>query len=169
MSILVGDEAGNNSACGHGIAERGAKTADQRFPAATPRQQEASRIRVTLRTQGEQAADNLTDKGIHRNQTFCFEFAEGHEDGPLVRPEEAQAIGRQVDALADAHASVALQQEQIAGKIVAAGKFLLNPLVLIRQQRTWECLLTARDVFAGEQTSQGGDLLSPSQFFQQAV
>jgi hypothetical protein len=64
---------------------------------------------------------------------------------------------------------VALQQQQVAGEIVAADEFLLNPLVLFRQQRAGECVLTARDVFAGEQTSQGGDLLSPSQFFQQAM
>jgi hypothetical protein len=64
---------------------------------------------------------------------------------------------------------VALQQQQVAGEVVAANQFLLNPLVLLRQQRAGERSLAARDVFAREQASQGGDLLSPSQFFQQAV
>ena len=49
----------------------------------------------------------LTDQGIHRNPAFCFEFAEGYMDGPLVRPDGAQAIHREVDALADAHAGMA--------------------------------------------------------------
>jgi hypothetical protein len=33
---------------------------------------------------------------------------------------------------------VALQQQEVAGEIVAAAEFLLNPLVLFRQQRARE-------------------------------
>ena len=55
-----------------------------------------------------------------------LQFAERHVDGPLVRAYRVQAIIRKVDTLADAHAGVAQQQEDIAGEIVAAEQFLLQ-------------------------------------------
>ena len=64
---------------------------------------------------------------------------------------------------------MALQQQEVAGEIVAAAEFLLNPLVLFRQQRARELALRARSIFAGEQVSQGGDLPGEGHVFQQTV
>ena len=150
-------------------AERGANAANQSLPAAKTRQQEGSGIGGSLGTQRLHAFDNLTDKGIDRNQAFGFELAEGHVNGPLIRPERAQAVGCQIDALADSHPGVALQQQEVAREIVAAEEFLLNPLVLFRQQRAGELALPARGIFAGEQVRQGGDLTGEGHVFQQAV
>jgi hypothetical protein len=46
---------------------------------------------------------------------------------------------------------VALQQQNVAGEIVAAQEFLLNELVLFRSQWAREGFLAARDIFASEQ------------------
>ena len=38
-----------------------------------------------------EASDECTHKGIHGDHTFCFEFAERHVNGPLIRAGGAQA------------------------------------------------------------------------------
>src|ERR1039458_10729910 len=91
MTILVRNEAGRNSRGSGCVAERGANTANQSFPAAKPRQQEASRRDRTLGTQGLQAFDDLANQGIDRNQAFGFELAEGHVNGPLIRPQDRKS------------------------------------------------------------------------------
>jgi hypothetical protein len=47
-------------------------------------------------------------------------------DSPLVRAEGTQAIEGQIGTFADAHAGVALQQQDSAGQIVAAQQFSLD-------------------------------------------
>jgi len=63
--------------------------------------------------------DELTDKRVNRHQTFGFQLSQGHMNGPLLWAERAKTIEREIDAFADAHASVAKQQQHIAGEIVA--------------------------------------------------
>jgi hypothetical protein len=62
----------------------------------------------------------LTDKRVNRHQAFGFQLSQGHMNGPLLWAERAKTIEREIDAFADAHASVAKQQQHIAGEIVAA-------------------------------------------------
>ena len=79
---------------------------------------------------------DLADRRIHGNPAFGLQFAERHMDGPLIRAEREQAIKGQIDALADAHAGVALEQQEITEEIIAALQFLLDELILFRQQWT---------------------------------
>ena len=72
-----------------------------------------------------QAMNEITDEGINRDHAFGFELAERYMDGPLVGTGGAQAVIREVSALADAHAGVAEQQEDISAQIVAAKELLL--------------------------------------------
>ena len=54
-------------------------------------------------------------------------------DGPLIRAERKQAIEGQIDTLADTHAGVALEEQEITEEIIAALQFLLDELILFRQ------------------------------------
>jgi hypothetical protein len=115
------------------------------------------------------AFDDLTDKGIHRDPAFGFEFAERNVNRPLIRTDGTEAIGSEVGALADPHPGVTLQEENVAGEIVTAQELLLHELVLFRSQRAREGSVAARDIFAGEQVYQSRNLLGPSQVIQQTV
>ena len=70
-------------------------------------------------------------EGIDGDHAFGFEFAEGDMNGPLIRAGGAQAVVGQIGALADAHAGVAEQQEDISAQIVAAKELLLEELILL--------------------------------------
>jgi hypothetical protein len=61
---------------------------------------------------------------------------------------------------------VPLQQQQVADEVVATAEFLLQQLVLFREQWAWKDLVAAWDIFAREQMRQGGNLFAPGQFFQ---
>ena len=61
-------------------------------------------------------------------------------DGPLIRADGAKAIEGQVCTLADTHAGVAEQQKDISPQIVAAEKLLLQELVLLCSERSWQTL-----------------------------
>jgi hypothetical protein len=51
----------------------------------------------------------LTNHGVHGNPTFGAEFAERNVEDPLIGPEWAQTIKRQIDTFSDAHAGVTEQ------------------------------------------------------------
>ena len=53
-------------------------------------------------------------------------------DSPLVGAERAQAIEGEIDTFADAHAGVTEKQEGITEQVIAAQKFLLDQLILVR-------------------------------------
>ena len=65
-------------------------------------------------------------------QSFGFELADRHMDGPLAGCECAQTIEGEIDAFPDAHAGVAEKKQRIAGQVIAALQFLLDQLVLLR-------------------------------------
>jgi hypothetical protein len=54
-----------------------------------------------------EASDESTNKGIHGDHTFCFEFAERHVNRPLIRTGRAKAAEGQIGTFTDAHAGVA--------------------------------------------------------------
>jgi len=64
----------------------------------------------------------------------------------LVCAEGAQAIEGQIGTFADAHAGMALQQQDSAGQIVAAQQLCLDELVLFGSKRAREVVVRARDV-----------------------
>jgi hypothetical protein len=64
---------------------------------------------------------------------------------------------------------VALQQQKVAGEVVAPQEFLLNHLILFRQQRPRQPSLATWNIFPRKQVRQGEDLFAPSQLFQQTV
>ena len=70
---------------------------------------------------------------------------------PLIWCELAQAIQRQSDAFADAQAHEAGKQEGIGKQVVGAAEVLLQPLIIIRVQRTGEIARKRREVLAANQ------------------
>jgi hypothetical protein len=158
MSKLVRHDAGGDSGSGHHVAKRGAKPANQRLTGAGTAHQETSVGGSFLGTQSAKTCDDLADKGIHGDPTFGFEFAERHVNSPLIRADRTQTVCSKVGAFPDPHTGVALQQQNVAGKIVAPQEFLLNELVLFRSQRAREGSVPARS----EQVYQGRHLLGPS-------
>ena len=87
-----------------------------------------------------EASDQFTRKGIHGGHTCCFEFADRHVNGPLIRAGGAQAIEGQIGTFTDAHAGVANQQKGVTTQIVAAEELLLQELILLGGERTGESL-----------------------------
>jgi hypothetical protein len=50
---------------------------------------------------------------------------------------------------------VALEQQEITEQVIAALQFLLDELILFRQERPWGDFIPARDITPGEEMSQG--------------
>ena len=69
-------------------------------------------------------------------------------DGPLVWAGGAQAIERQICALADAHTGAPQQQEDVSAEIVAAQKLLFEELILLCGEWPRQGMGRARYVFA---------------------
>jgi hypothetical protein len=47
---------------------------------------------ISLGAKSAKAFDDLTDKGIHRDVAFGFEFAERNVNRPLIRTDGTEAI-----------------------------------------------------------------------------
>jgi hypothetical protein len=112
---------------------------------------------------------NLADRRIDGNPAFGLQLAEWYMDDPLIRAERKQTIEGQIHALADTHTGVALEEQEITEEIVAALQFLLDELILFRQQWTRGVFIAARDIRPREEMSQGWDLFVPSEVLQHAV
>ena len=102
-----------------------AELSNERFFAARPRQKKPIVGQLFQRAKEAQPLDELADKRIHWDQSFGFQLAEGHMNGPLIWACAAEAVRCEIGALADAHASVADQQENIPTQVVAAEELLL--------------------------------------------
>jgi len=113
-----------------------------------------------------QTLDEIAAEGIDGDHAFGLEFAEGNMDGPLVRPRGAQTVIRQVDALADAHARRAEQEEDISAEIVAAHELLLEELILLGGERSWQSVRRARDILAQQQVGQFSEMAGASQLME---
>ena len=100
----------------------------------------------------------ITDEGIDGDHAFGLEFAEGDMNGPLVWTRGAQAVIGEIDAFADTHAGVAEQQEDISAEIVAAHELLLQELILLGGERSWQTLGRARNILAQQQVGQFGEM-----------
>src|ERR1017187_5551465 len=102
MSKLMGDDPRGDSRRSGDAVQGFTESAKQHFPPARPCQKEAISRRRIERSQESEALYQLADKRIHRNQPFGFHLAERDMNCPLPRKAGVQAIGRQIDALADA-------------------------------------------------------------------
>ena len=135
------------------------------FASGTRQKPSIGRQRIQ-RAEEAQAMDEITDEGIDGDHAFGFEFAEGDMNRPLVWPCGAQAVIGEVDAFADTHAGVAEQQEDISAKIVAAHELLLQELILLGGERSWQSLGRARNILAQQQVSQFSEMAGASQFME---
>ncbi len=120
-------------------------------------------------TKESEALDEFTHKGVHRDHTFRFEFAERYVDRPLTWARGAKAVSGQIGTLTDAHAGVANQQKGIATQVVAAEEFLLQEFILFCREWAWKSVRGTRKVFAADQMSEFRKLFGPSQFVADAA
>jgi hypothetical protein len=112
--------------------------------------------------------DQYTDKRVNRDHSLCLQLAEGYVNGPSIRSDVAKAIPRKVDTFTDAHACMALQQEEVGRQIIAAEQLLLDGLILLRRQGAGEALRRPRRILATDQMGQIGKLCGPGKFLQDA-
>jgi hypothetical protein len=61
---------------------------------------------------------------IDGNQPFGVELPERHVQRPLVFRQMAQAIQREIDALADTHSGSTNEAQRVGGQVVRAAQFL---------------------------------------------
>ena len=130
MAKLMGDDAGEKAKRVADLMQVIAELTNECFFAARTGQEPSIGRQGIKGTKELEASDEFTHKGIHGDHTFCFEFAERHVNGPLIRAGRAKAVERQIGTFTDAHAGMANQQKGIATEIVAAEEFLLQEFVL---------------------------------------
>jgi len=76
----------------------------------------AHREAAGLGAEEAQTLDEITAERHRWGPCARLEFAEGNMDGPLVRSRGAQTVIGEIDALADAHAGRAEQEEDISAR-----------------------------------------------------
>jgi hypothetical protein len=111
----------------------------------------------------------MTDRRIHGNPAFGLQFSEGYVDGPPIRREGEEAIQFQIHTLANAHTGMSLEQQKITEEIIAAVEFLLDELIVFRQQRARGAFIPAWDIGSRQEMSKGWDPLVPRQILQHAL
>jgi hypothetical protein len=89
----------------------------------------------SLRTQDQNAVDDLADIRIGRDQAFGMQLTEGDMQRPLIGSELPQTVQRQIDTLPDADSGGAREQQRPGRQIIAAAQFLLQPLIVWRGKR----------------------------------
>src|SRR5258708_3213421 len=169
MSTIVRGEAGGKDARVTDLMQGNAGVRNEGFFSARTGQEPSIGRQGIKGTKELEASDEFTHKGIHGDHTFCFEFAERHVNGPLIRAGGAQAVEAQIGTFTDAHAGVANQQKGIATQIVAAEEFLLQEFILLWRKRTWESPGEARNVLATGQIGEFRKLFGPSQLVEDAT
>ena len=120
MSKLMGDNTSGNAGGGRNFVQIGAQLTKERVPGSGPGQQAAIRSRRIQSAEEAEAMDQIAGEGIDRDHTFGFQLAEGHVKGPLIQAGGVETVEGEIDGFADAHASVAEQQEEVGSEIVAA-------------------------------------------------
>jgi hypothetical protein len=90
-------------------------------------------------------------------------------NGPTIRSDVAKAIPGKIYTFADAHTSVAQQQEDVGRQVVAAEQLLLDGLILLRRQGARQALRRPRRILTTDHMSQIGKLCGPGKFLQDAA
>ena len=120
-------------------------------------------------TKESEALDQFTNKGIHGDHAFRLEFAKRDVNRPLILARGAEALKRQIGTLANAHASVANQQKDVAAQIIAEAELLLQEFILLCREWAWKSVRGTRNVFAADKMSEFRKLFGPSQFVADAA
>ena len=138
---------------------------DSYFASGSCQEPSIGRQRIQ-RAEEAQAVYKITAEGIDGDHALGLEFAEGNMDGPLVGRRGAQTVIGEVDAFADTHAGVAEQQEDISAEIVAAHELLLEELILLGGERSWQSVGRARNILAQQQVGQFSEMAGASQLME---
>ncbi len=90
-------------------------------------------------------------------------------DGPPILREWKQAIQGEIHTLANAHAGVPLEQQKVTKEIIAMLQFLLDEVILFREQGARGEFITARDISPTEEMGKRWYLMVPGQVLQHTV
>jgi hypothetical protein len=131
VSKLVRHDAGRDTGRSTDFVQVVAQLADQGGLAFGASQKMAVGRQGVERTEETETLNELTDKRVYRDHPFCFQFAQGNMNGPMIRSDVAEAIPGKVDTFTDAHTGMAQEQKYVGRQIVAAQQFLLDHLILL--------------------------------------
>jgi hypothetical protein len=169
MPKLVRDDAGGNADRGGDLMQGSAQLAAECHAAIRAGEKKGIGIARILASQRTEPIHNPADEGIHRNKALGPQLAKGHMNGPLILADGAQTIQRQIEALADAHAGVAEEQQGVAVPIVASQQFLLDQPVLLGRQWPGQTPGGAWDIIRADHAGQEGYAFGPGQFFEETA
>jgi hypothetical protein len=165
----VGDDGPCNAEGGSQFGQFGAEIAQQRAAVPAASQEQSVGRNGAQRSEEAQAVDKLADGIVDGHETLGVQLAERYMERPLSGRERAQAIEGEIDTFADADTSVADEQKNVAGDIVAAQELLLDEAILFRRHWTRKPGIGLRHVIGMEETDQGRKFAKPSQLLQQTA
>jgi hypothetical protein len=84
----------------------------------------------------------------------------------LVLPRRAETVIREIDALTDAHAGRAEEEEDISAEIVAAHERLQEELILLGGERPWQSVRRAWDILVQQQVGQFSEVSGANQLME---
>jgi hypothetical protein len=70
------------------------------------------------------ASDDLADIVIDGNQSFGIQLAEWNVQGPLVLPDQSEAVISQMDTFSNADTRCSSEQQSVGKQIIRAPEFL---------------------------------------------
>jgi hypothetical protein len=169
MAKLMGDDAGGEAKRVADLVQIITELTNECLFAARAGQKPSIGRQWIKGTKELEARDEFTHKGIHRDHTFCFEFAERNVNRPLIRACRAKAVEGQIGTFTDAHTRVANQQKGVATQIIAQAEFLLQEFTLFCREWAWKSLREARNILAADQMSEFRKVVGPNQFVADAA
>jgi len=105
---------------------------------------------------------------IDRHQTFGVEFAERDMQRPLVRPDLAETVQRQIDAFPDADSGDTSEEQRVGRQVIGAAQLVAEPLIVLRRERSGQILGQRREVLAADKFRLDGVAIG-SQIVEQAA
>lgn len=111
---------------------------------------------------------------IGGDQAFGVQLAERDMRRPLIRPDLAQTVQREIDALTDADSSSASEQERIGWQVIGPAQLLPQQLIVLWRERSGQILGPWREVLAADEVrldgvAIGGQIVEPAAEAQQVV
>jgi hypothetical protein len=88
---------------------------------------------------------------IHGDPAFGVELAQGDMQCPLVVGEMPQAVGGEVQKLANAHSGPTQQKQSIGEQIVVGSELLLQTLIVLWRERLRKVVIETWKVFSADQ------------------
>ena len=93
---------------------------------------------------------------VDGNQTLGVQLTERHMQRPLVFTQMAQAIQREIDALADTHSGSANEAQRVRGQVVGVAQFLIQELVVFRRKWCGQTAWQWREILAANEVGLDG-------------